>query len=151
MAGLHPQPRRSVQGDLPWHYQDIDVCQAFDGHANCPDGTCITAQIERMGRRLGDRRLPVKDRIEALAFLVHFTGDLHMPLHVGEHDDHGGNAIPADYGAISYPRLSLHWVWDSYLAERAISAPPGGARARPDDHARRAPGVAARQRDRLGA
>ena len=112
----------------PWHYQDIDVCQAFDGHANCPDGNCITAQIERMGRRLGDRRLPVKERIEALAFLVHFTGDLHMPLHVGEHDDHGGNAIPADYGAISYPRLSLHWVWDSYLAERAISAPPGGAR-----------------------
>ena len=82
-----------------------------------------------MGRRVGDRRLPIRDRIEALAFLVHFTGDLHMPLHVGEHDDKGGNAIPADYGAISYPRLSLHWVWDSYLAERAISAPPGGPRA----------------------
>ena len=42
-----------------------------------------------------------------------------MPLHSGDNDDKGGNDIEATYGIA--PGLNLHSVWDSAIAERAIS------------------------------
>ena len=63
----------------------------------------------------------------ALAFLVHFVGDLHQPMHAGDHDDLGGNKVPANYGLIG-GRTNLHSIWDGWLAERAISTPPAGPR-----------------------
>lgn len=60
----------------------------------------------------------------ALAFLVHFVGDLHQPLHAGDKSDKGGNDTHVDYGTYATPRLNLHSIWDGLLAERAISTPP---------------------------
>lgn len=108
-----------------WHYQDIDVCRPFDIKVGCKDGNCVTTQITRNLKLLADRKLPMRERLMALAFVAHFVGDLHMPLHVGEHDDAGGNQINASYGAIG-GKLNLHSIWDGLLAERAISSPPGG-------------------------
>ena len=34
----------------------------------------------------------------ALAFLIHFVGDLHQPMHAGDHGDLGGNRVAANYG-----------------------------------------------------
>jgi hypothetical protein len=74
---------------------------------------------------VADRELPVRDRLMALAFLVHFVGDLHQPLHGTEHDgDQGGNKVKASYGYM--PRTNLHSIWDGLLADRAISTPPAG-------------------------
>jgi hypothetical protein len=112
---------------FPWHYQDIDVCRPFDVKAACKDGSCVTAQIARNLKLLVDPKLPMRERLMALAFVAHLVGDLHMPLHVGEHGDNGGNAITASYGAIG-GKLNLHSIWDGLLAERAISSPPGGPR-----------------------
>lgn len=106
----------------PWHYQNVDICQPFALEPNCPNGNCAYAQVERNAKLLADRTLPDNVRLEALAFLVHFTGDLHMPLHAGDRSDRGGNDVKADYGII--PDLNLHWIWDGPLAERSISAPP---------------------------
>lgn len=109
-----------------WHFQDVDICRPFDLTAACAGGICVSAQIGRAERMVADRALPVRDRLMALAFLVHFVGDLHQPLHSAEHDgDQGGNRLRLRYGAI--PRTNLHAVWDGLLAERAISTPPGGA------------------------
>jgi hypothetical protein len=113
---------------FPWHYQDIDVCRPFDIKEGCKDGSCITAQIARNLKLLADRKLPMRERLMALAFVAHLLGDLHQPLHVGEHGDNGGNKIDAAYGVIG-GRLNLHSIWDGLLAERAISSPPGGPRA----------------------
>ena len=110
----------------PWHYQNISICSAFDIRANCPNGQCVTAQIERHTRLLAEPDLPERERIAALLFLIHFVGDLHQPLHVGDRSDRGGNALSASYGIIA-GRTNLHMIWDGYLAERAISTPPGGA------------------------
>src|SRR3954447_7944647 len=85
---------------FPWHYQDIDVCRPFDIKEGCKDGNCVTAQIARNLKLLADRKLPMRERLMALAFVAHLVGDLHMPLHVGEHDDAGGNQINARYGVI---------------------------------------------------
>lgn len=104
-----------------WHYRTAPICEAFDPRANCAGGNCVTAQIARAHRILADERLPVPVRLEALAFMVHFAGDVHMPLHSGDNEDRGGNDRKADYGIV--PDLNLHWIWDGPLAERAISDP----------------------------
>lgn len=109
-----------------WHFQDVDVCQPFDLVAPCKDGNCVSTQIVRQQARLANRALPLADRVQALAFLTHFVGDLSQPLHAGEHHDQGGNKVKASYGVIA-GRTNLHSIWDGYLAERAISTPPGGA------------------------
>jgi len=109
-----------------WHYQDIDVCRPFDINEECAGGNCVTKQIPRAQRMLADTRLPMRDRVQALAFLIHFVGDLHQPLHVGERGDQGGNKVTAAYGYIA-GRTNLHAIWDGLLADRAISSPPGGA------------------------
>ncbi|QLC26926.1 S1/P1 nuclease [Parasphingopyxis algicola] len=106
----------------PWHYQNVNICAAFTLEGNCPGGNCVYRQVERNAALLADRSLPRHVRLEALAFLVHFVGDLHMPLHAGDRGDRGGNDLAASYGVV--PGLNLHWIWDSHLAERSISAAP---------------------------
>ncbi|MFU7527477.1 S1/P1 nuclease [Qipengyuania sp. ASV99] len=104
-----------------WHYRTAPICETFNPRANCSGGNCVTAQIERAHRVLADESLPDHVRLEALAFMVHFAGDVHMPLHSGDKEDRGGNDREADYGIV--PGLNLHWIWDGPLAERAISDP----------------------------
>ncbi len=111
-----------------WHYQNVDVCKPFDLKAPCKDGNCVSAQIERNARLLADKTVPVRERLMALAFLTHFVGDLHQPMHAGDHADLGGNRVAANYGVIS-GRANLHSIWDGWLAERAISTPPSGPAA----------------------
>ncbi len=109
-----------------WHFQDTDICKPFDLKPYCKDGNCVSAQIARAQRMVADRKLPPRDRLMALAFLVHFVGDLHQPLHAAEHDgDQGGNKVKMSYGAV--PHTNLHSVWDGLLAERAMTSPAAGA------------------------
>jgi hypothetical protein len=115
-----------------WHYQNVDVCKPFDLKAACKDGNCVSAQIERNLKLLADRekdkdpkkRVPTRERLMALAFLVHFMGDLHQPFHAGDRSDRGGNDFKAAYGAIPN---NLHAIWDGYLPDRALSTPPAEA------------------------
>jgi len=110
---------------FPWHYQNVDICKPFDLKAACKDGNCVSVQIDRNAKLLADRTLPVRERLMALAFLSHFVGDLHMPLHAGDKGDLGGNRFRASYGVIK--GRNLHAIWDGYLADRGISDPPGDA------------------------
>jgi hypothetical protein len=107
-----------------WHYQNIDVCQPFDINAKCPDGNCVTAQIPRQLAIAADRRASPAARAEALALVVHLVGDMHQPLHIGDKHDRGGNDVVAAYGAKAPARMNLHRIWDSDLAERALTEPP---------------------------
>jgi len=109
-----------------WHYQNVNICRPFDLRAPCADGNCVSAQIERNVRILADVRIPTRERLMALVFLVHFMGDLHQPMHAGDHGDLGGNRVNVRYGAIG-GRTNLHTIWDGYLADRGISQPPGEA------------------------
>ena len=74
-----------------WHYQTEPIDQPYDARKNCGGGNCVSAQVERNQRILADESLPPAVRLEALAFMVHFAGDIHMPLHSGDNDDQGGN------------------------------------------------------------
>lgn len=107
-----------------WHYQNVNICKDFTLKGNCPDGNCVSAQIERDVKLLKDKSVPLRERVMALAFLVHFVGDLHQPLHAGDRADLGGNRARSGYGVFEGQKLNLHTIWDGYLAERAISTPP---------------------------
>ena len=54
-------------------------------------------------------------KAEALKFVVHFTGDLHQPLHDEDNGDRGGNERQVIFNG--HPD-NLHWVWDTGLLER---------------------------------
>jgi hypothetical protein len=108
----------------PWHYQNIDICQPFDIAANCPDGNCVTAQIPKQLAIVANRTASPAARAQALAFLAHFVGDMHQPLHIGDKHDRGGNDVLAAFGYKSPDRMNLHRIWDSDLAERALTEPP---------------------------
>ncbi len=51
----------------------------------------------------------------ALAFLIHFVADVHMPLHVGKNRDLGGNRITVLFFG---ERYNLHSVWDTQIIEQ---------------------------------
>lgn len=121
----NPDGTRKFDYTSAWHYQNVNICQPFDLIEACKDGNCVSAQIVRDAKTLADRRAPTAERVRALVFLIHFVGDLHQPLHAGDKGDKGGNDAKAAYGTFTANRLNLHSVWDGYLAERAISTPPG--------------------------
>jgi hypothetical protein len=114
-----------------WHYQNVNVCKPFDLASACATGDCVSAQIERQAARLRDPRAPRAERVQALAFLLHFVGDLHMPLHAGDRADKGGNDVAAAYGIYAPRRFNLHSLWDGPLAERAITSGPSLVRRYP--------------------
>lgn len=105
-----------------WHYQNVDICKPFDLKSACADGNCVSAQIDRNFALLSNKALPKHVRLEALAFLIHFVGDIHQPLHAGDRADRGGNDLKTTYGVM--PGYNLHSVWDGLLADRALSGAP---------------------------
>jgi hypothetical protein len=110
-----------------WHYQNVNICKPFSLREACKDGNCVSAQIERNARLLADTRLPVRERVMALAYLAHFVGDLAQPMHGGDRGDRGGNDVPVTYGVVA-GRTNLHGIWDGWIPERAVTSPPGGVR-----------------------
>jgi hypothetical protein len=103
-----------------WHYQNVHVCKPFDLKAACRDGHCVSAQIERQVALLKDKTLPTRERVQALAFLIHFVGDLHQPLHCAEdNNDEGGNLKPVCFMGkcweSSGKNYNLHRTWDKLM------------------------------------
>jgi hypothetical protein len=97
----------------PWHFFDIDDAETLETAVRDPAGDVLEA-IGRFSAVLRDPQASRQAKQEALRFLVHFVGDVHQPLHVGRHADHGGNTIQVTwFGAPS----NLHSVWDSGLIE----------------------------------
>ncbi len=93
-----------------WHYQNIDICQPFRLPRPATRAIASRRRFRASCRPEGQRASP-KERVMALAFLVHFVGDLHQPLHAGDKSDKGGNDTHVDYGVYTTPRLNLHSIW----------------------------------------
>lgn len=51
----------------------------------------------------------------ALAYLIHFVGDVHQPMHVGRTYDLGGNKIAVKFFG---EQTNLHSVWDEGIIEQ---------------------------------
>lgn len=120
----------------PWHYVTIDPSKTIaqiitEGKTNDKVENVIEA-IELMKAILkGDadatskfEKLMADNSVEplsgsvkatALAFLVHFIGDIHQPMHVSKNKDNGGNNIKVLFFS---ERKSIHSVWDSGIIEQ---------------------------------
>jgi len=109
----------------PWHYLNIPDDVRLSVAPRRASGDVLTA-IERFYLELGDVQLDDEARLEAFYFVVHFTVDIHQPLHVGRRDDLGGNRVDV---VVDGKRTNLHAYWDTYIFEPVLKNPVGyGAR-----------------------
>ncbi len=98
-----------------WHYKNVDEGVRYEEAPANPSGDAVTAIKSRI-EILSDPDASLADRQLALKILVHVTGDLHMPLHMGHATDLGGNRIKVKF----FNRdNNLHSVWDSSIPEAA--------------------------------
>jgi hypothetical protein len=118
-----------------WHYMTVQpdqtVAEYLEQTAEDPSIDHVMEGIDLMIEILeGDEEalqtlegLMEKNRVEhlagnpqatAIAFLLHFIGDIHQPLHVGKNKDQGANKIEVLYFS---ERHNLHSVWDSDILE----------------------------------
>jgi len=99
-----------------WHF--IDIClqdRRADIPARCPGGNCVTAKIDEYSKRLKQSEYDRWGAAGDLAFLIHFVGDIHQPLHAANDADRGGNCVAVD----SHSReTNLHAVWDTTVVRR---------------------------------
>ena len=111
------QVRPTLPETAPWHFVNVPLdASGYDRARDCRRGDCVVEAIRYFRWVLADTSAPRGVRIEALKFLIHFVGDLHQPLHVGERGDRGGN----DYAVTFRGReTNLHSVWDSGLLDWA--------------------------------
>ncbi|KAF8916772.1 nuclease PA3 [Mucidula mucida] len=86
------------------HYIDAEDNPPDTCHVTYP-ADCGTFYVIVM-----DGRYSTAHRHDALAFLVHFLGDITQPLHVDSLDGTGGNSIDVSYGSTD---TNLHAAWDS--------------------------------------
>ncbi|MEO6104047.1 MAG: S1/P1 nuclease [Pseudoxanthomonas sp.] len=112
-----------------WHYINFPVGTCvYLPERDCPDGNCVVGQIEHQRAILADRSRSMEVRRDALKFLVHLVGDVHQPLHSGNHTDKGGNDFqvslrtdlkPGAYAQKDYVDgvmgTNLHSIWDYYI------------------------------------
>jgi S1/P1 Nuclease len=60
-----------------WHYDDAPVCGVAAKARYCPGGQCNSEALKRLMVVAGDPRRSLRERNEALKWVVHLVGDLH--------------------------------------------------------------------------
>ena len=89
---------------------------------DCRSGQCLVAGIGHYVGVPADRTRDGTTRREALKFVAHFIGEIHIhqPLHAGYREDKGGNTRQVEFdGRVG----NWHRVWDSgLLAQRRLAA-----------------------------
>ena len=80
---------------------------------------CLFTAIRKDSGEVSDESRSDQERAEALAYLGHWIGDLHQPLHVAFKDDKGGNDVQESGSACSG---NLHLVWDLCIIDRMLGS-----------------------------
>jgi len=92
---------------------------SFDWARDCANDWCNVGAIVNYTEQVFDPTSSLQERLIALKFVIHMTGDVHQPLHVACAKDRGGNDIHVhfDFDAQRDRRGKdhLHAVWDKDL------------------------------------
>lgn len=106
-------------GTSPWHFINIDVSVGAPTDAQIEQfcgADCVIKQIAHFTKVLGDGASTRRQRQQALAFLIHFVGDLHQPLHAAvRNGDEGGNKVFVNFFDLHHEKL--HPVWDDVIIQ----------------------------------
>ncbi|MCF7823181.1 MAG: S1/P1 nuclease [Candidatus Marinimicrobia bacterium] len=94
-----------------WHYCTIIEGEEYTGPES---GGRAVQKVTEFTKLLSQDNLSEKDQKDVLRFLVHFVGDLHQPLHVGNGTDKGGNDVKVTWFR---DETNLHSVWDSKMID----------------------------------
>jgi hypothetical protein len=97
----------------PWHYVSIPNGKSYFDQKRNKEGDLVEA-LYRFEDTLRDPKETKEHKLDALRFLIHMTGDLHQPLHVGLAEDRGGNSIRVKWFK---SETNLHTVWDEELID----------------------------------
>jgi len=111
----------------PWHYIDIGLFEdPSPAHIalRCPEGNCIVAKMTQYLTNLKQHRADgTWSEAKELAFLIHFAGDIHQPLHCVSDADAGGNCV----NVVGFePITNLHAVWDITLVNKLVAEDGAG-------------------------
>jgi len=127
-ASTWPDDIRNIAKNGPWHYINIPRGAPRAPLSDfCGTESCVTQAIADQVTILKDLNADPRQRANAIRYIVHFVGDLHMPLHASTNDDQGGNCVPVFFFwrtpqavRASYP-LNLHYVWDTAILEHDMA------------------------------
>lgn len=96
-----------------WHWVTIPDGMSYAETEKNPAGDII-GTLNRVIDELRQGSLSAAEERERVLILIHLVGDLHMPLHVGNGKDRGGNDIRVSW----FNRASnLHRVWDADMID----------------------------------
>src|SRR5689334_6967042 len=110
-----------------WHFWDIplNATSAPTLSQFCDHG-CVVKALQDQVAVLKSATASDPQKAKALAFVMHFMGDLHQPLHIISNNDRGGNCIPTAFFGKN-PSISsngksaspnLHGLWDTEIPEK---------------------------------
>ncbi|QOD61873.1 S1/P1 nuclease [Polaribacter haliotis] len=97
----------------PWHYVNMNLDQTYAEAEKNPEGDLVTG-IKKSIAVLKNKNSSEADKVFYLKMLVHFIGDLHQPMHIGQREDKGGNTIQVQWFGNG---TNLHAVWDTKMIE----------------------------------
>lgn len=103
----------------PWHYINVEDAQEIKVLSLPPSAESIGDVLQAIAffeRATKDPKQSKAKRAEALLWLLHFVGDVHMPLHVGKAEDRGGGSVQVHW--FGSP-TNLHRVWDDEVIDHS--------------------------------
>ena len=131
----------------PWHFVDIQldkpdlagVCHATPtasgpASAGLADD-CIVDKLNAFEDELINPSTPEPERIVALKYVLSLVGDIHQPLHAGDHHDKHGECVMVFLRGRR--RLSLHAYWETIVLE-PLGRDPAAAAHQLEAHITRA-------------
>jgi hypothetical protein len=134
---------KAATGTARWHFINIPLGEPFSIDGHCANHDCIVDQIENMRNRLQKNQTgfsllsppsPARGMTsQELAFLIHFVGDLHQPLHAITNGDRGGGCVPLSKPLVHHDGSSdttdLHLAWDIDTVLAAMKGHGGSEQA----------------------
>ena len=96
-----------------WHFINFDLDKNYKDTPPSDNGDLYIA-INKCIDVLKDISSDKETKAFHLKLLVHFIGDLHQPLHLGQEEDRGANRISVKWFGSN---TNLHSVWDSKMID----------------------------------
>lgn len=114
-ASTWADQQRENEESYRWHFVNIPISAKRYDSRYCSRKGCIVSKIDDFMQILQNPKADKGQKHDALKFLIHLVADLHQPLHVGDHNNLGGNRLQVlFFGEGS----NLHRVWDSQVMDR---------------------------------